>query len=1829
MGIALPQVVTSDRASGAQVIDGSLKFDGSNKTRIIKTFSSAGNRQSWTWSCWTKRDTLTRSDRQVIFGGYGASNNTDWLEIGWDSGADHVYFTTSGITADGTAQRRDPQGWYHFFSTYDGSTLKIYVNNRLDLSHSFTGDRGINVNGAHYIGQTPANSVDRYLYAKLSQCYFIDGQALGPESFGYTDGLTNTWRPKKYTGDFNVGSSSLTTQPAPYSAAARFSAYEEFGTVTNNDTGYTLPMSNPSHYGGKVRELDAGGFKVTTVNSATTDFFMGMWVKFETYSENEQFGIDLFGGYVYFETRANGAIGIRQSPGGRVDSSATSLNDGNWHHVALSRTGGTLYGFLDGSAVVNTTSGVSGDSVGANENFWFWGGSGTSYNIDGQVIDTFIYIGQGVSSYTTPTAPLIDASGNINHFSGFSDTQAYYISPGVDVSGSSPNPVPNYFVTGTNSFYLPMDGNSPIGEDKSGNGNNWTPVNFGGSNSLEKATGALPILNTDGGGRTARPGTRTDPYASSIVMAIPFLGNANDISADIKGSGSNLAVTTSGSPAADSDPVQWYGSSFNVSTNNHIDTIGTTSTFAFLHQPEVAGTIEGWINTNAVNVQGPWFQTSNGTNEIGVRFRQNSSTNLAVQIDRGTSGTYIVIDSSITIALNTWYHWAFVKSADGYAQFFLNGVPTGSKVPLSTAAGASNAAATNTSSSYAGRIAKNNGEARGIGANICDYRAYTVQKYAFDTSFIPASTNPDILPDTPSGVSGSSKLAKITDGAVYFDGTGDYCSTGSSSDFTMGTGDFTVECFIIKDDSSHRGIWQISSTSGGLQSTNYTQTLALGYQVNRWQLYAGGSAITGASPPTNGLVIPRKWYHLAVVRNSGTTKLYVDGREEMSTSDTYNYTGTYMAFGGYYNTSYLHYGNISNLRVLKGTALYTSNFTPPTRALTNVTNTKLLCCQSNTSPTAAAVTPGTITGPGTNYRFSTMKAYSVYNGGSRGANYTVQYSADGSNWSDAWTGNFSTSGCGLISGTGGGGDYGEHKYWRYQVGSSTDNHHPNIARIVLVTTGGTEIDIVTVTSDNCSDSGSFNSTTLGATYTNPNNPTATTFNPFTTDINAVRGQETGYPTFNPLINTHGLSNGNLTAYDTDNTWDTVPANISFNTGKYYAEFTVDVKGWNVFGVVQLDVSSTPNFYGTHPGGGAGNKGFGWVFDPSDSRGDLTYNNTNSLYTYGSGLSSSVGDVMSIAIDLDNNNIRFYKNGAQIYNLNNKLESGGRYTYSYGTYATAGATVNFGQKPFKFPPPDGFQPLNAANVRPETVIARPDQFVGATIWSGDASGSGGTTRFIETQHQPDFVWIKQRNQAFSTGHQLYDSVRGAGAEKELNSSSTAAEGAGNIETWGWVNSFDKTGFTTKGGPSGYDYVNNIGDDYVAWTWRAGGNKNTFNVDDVGYASASDVNMSVGALNSATYNTSQVWSDDVTKGTGNVYSNNIYVPANIFNGNTSSYCKVEKGSNSNTVSMQLSSTISGVTKIRVNTNSVDNFNINGGSNIASTDGYQTIYEGSAITLSDLDFTRTNGVSSGNSDTGFFVYSIEINGLELLDSGVTPSTNFPSIAATGASVGTKQGFSIVSYTSESGTGTLTATIPHGLNENIGFMIIKSRDFSPSSQGWAVWHQSSPTATRYLDSTEIFLNSEYTAFFDANPTNSVFSVKCSASVSSGNRYRTYGNSHNYIAYLWHDVPGLQKFGKFSANNSTDGNVIELGFRPTLVIAKQITGGGGNWFILDSKRNTSNPLNNILDANLADDERQAIIYDFLSTGFKLRIALTGDFIYCAWAEAPTFNLYGAQSNAR
>ena len=86
MGIALPQLApaSEDRVSGAQVIDGSLKFDGS-KTHILKnTFSSAGNRKTWTLSFWHKI-TDTSSPYNIFTASRGSSTRPTF-EVAHSSG---------------------------------------------------------------------------------------------------------------------------------------------------------------------------------------------------------------------------------------------------------------------------------------------------------------------------------------------------------------------------------------------------------------------------------------------------------------------------------------------------------------------------------------------------------------------------------------------------------------------------------------------------------------------------------------------------------------------------------------------------------------------------------------------------------------------------------------------------------------------------------------------------------------------------------------------------------------------------------------------------------------------------------------------------------------------------------------------------------------------------------------------------------------------------------------------------------------------------------------------------------------------------------------------------------------------------------------------------------------------------------------------------------------------------------------------------------------------------------------------------------------------------------------------------------------------------------------------------------------------------------------------------------------------------------------------------------------------------------------------------------------------------------------------------------------
>ena len=118
-----------------------------------------------------------------------------------------------------TSARFRDTGWYHIVVKIDttqstaADRFRLYVNGSETVysSTSYASeDADIDWNNSvnHYIGRQVHNTSNLF-DGLLCQNYFIDGQALGPEYFGFTDPLTNTWKPKKFTGNFYLPGSGV------------------------------------------------------------------------------------------------------------------------------------------------------------------------------------------------------------------------------------------------------------------------------------------------------------------------------------------------------------------------------------------------------------------------------------------------------------------------------------------------------------------------------------------------------------------------------------------------------------------------------------------------------------------------------------------------------------------------------------------------------------------------------------------------------------------------------------------------------------------------------------------------------------------------------------------------------------------------------------------------------------------------------------------------------------------------------------------------------------------------------------------------------------------------------------------------------------------------------------------------------------------------------------------------------------------------------------------------------------------------------------------------------------------------------------------------------------------------------------------------------------------------------------------------------------------------------------------------------------------------------------------------------------------------------------
>lgn len=172
-------------------------------------------------------------------------------------------------------------------------------------------------------------------------------------------------------------------------------------------------------------------------------------------------------------------------------------------------------------------------------------------------------------------------------------------------------------------------------------------------------------------------------------------------------------------------------------------------------------------------------------------------------------------------------------------------------------------------------------------------------------------------------------------GSIYFNGSTDYLVPPTSAVFAFGTGDFTVEMWLRP---SASGTYGVFATGSGSTTNPY--------------IYINGTTPTlfynGTGVATGPALTVGAWNHVAVVRNATTYKVFTNGvaGTPVTLADSLTAAGA-IVVGASSAATQLFAGHMSDFRVVKGTALYSSNFSVPTAPLGAVTNTQLLLSATN------------------------------------------------------------------------------------------------------------------------------------------------------------------------------------------------------------------------------------------------------------------------------------------------------------------------------------------------------------------------------------------------------------------------------------------------------------------------------------------------------------------------------------------------------------------------------------------------------------------------------------------------------------------------------------------------------------------------------------------------------------------------------------------------------------------------------------------------------------------------------------------------------------------
>ena len=537
-----------------------------------------------------------------------------------------------------------------------------------------------------------------------------------------------------------------------------------------------------------------------------------------------------------------------------------------------------------------------------------------------------LYVSTGSGWYSISlvnTSPSItsvqDASSNVTPFTLATDGSATVIT----ITASDPEDVPLTYGYSVTSGSLTNGGGTTatVTQGTGSNTNQFTITPT--TNSAYVGSFTLTFTASD------QVNTATSANTFSLLFTV---NNSNYTTALITTNGStgeNQSVTDGSS---NSRTITVNGDAHNTTFSPYrsggysayFDGNADNITFSSVAASGTAWTLEFWIWTPDVT------QTYQNLTKGSHQFVLNQST---LQI-------YNNVSHQTAVTANEWHHIAAVGDSSGVF-LYLDGVKSTSSASAMSGFSIEQIGRTD-SEAFEGYVAD---------VRFLDGTSLYTSSFTPPTTRLTAITNTKFLAchkpyfkDEGSGgvaltLNGHTQIAPVgpydyggytssSGGSIRFDGTGDYLSATTTA---LGTGDWTVEYWVFHD-VTNRDMVHLSWAT-------YAPSFYHNSSSNRFSFYAGSGSVENV-----GSIVPieNQWYHLAWVHDDSadTIKVYVNGKlEETITSFTTNLSSTSLRVGDDTNDQWME-GNISDLRVTN-TTVYTSDFTPPTTPLTNITGTDI------------------------------------------------------------------------------------------------------------------------------------------------------------------------------------------------------------------------------------------------------------------------------------------------------------------------------------------------------------------------------------------------------------------------------------------------------------------------------------------------------------------------------------------------------------------------------------------------------------------------------------------------------------------------------------------------------------------------------------------------------------------------------------------------------------------------------------------------------------------------------------------------------------------------